>query len=270
MQIGNLVIGSNAKFGGLNAQAAEFIKQAGITNHTIINAENAFFIDRQKIGNYENAIASYHLVTDKVTNTDRLAQFKFNAYSPYDNNANKRLIYSGTVTANTTGLQGSANGFANTYINPFFDLLSTDITIIMIIRNSTGAGVDLGVVDGGAAGISITVKHADNSTYLAVNGNQSNVGNINPNVNAIYSIKRSGNTLTVRRNDVIVYTNSSYSTNVKVNNYIYLLCRNFNNAGQFYSAKEYSFFEFINGALTSQQESDFYAALVKRELALGR
>jgi len=70
---GNLFVGDSGRFGGLNPQAAEFFKQTGITNNTIIEAENNFFIARQKLGDYDKSIASYHFVTDKTLNTDRLA-----------------------------------------------------------------------------------------------------------------------------------------------------------------------------------------------------
>jgi hypothetical protein len=242
-----------------------------LTDSTIISAENNFFISRKNISALTNALASYHMVTDKSTNTDRLNQFKYNAYSPVNADANKRLTYGGTLTANTTGLQGSANGYANTFVNTSTDFSTTDFTVLFIIETSGGGlnAIEFGVVDSGAAGLYLAAKFSDNNTYSSAFGNSSSSGNLTTNTQAIYSFKRSGSTVTLKRNNVTLFTRTEVGS-TKVNNPIFLLCRNFNNTGQSFSSREYSFFEFINGALTAQQETDFYNALITREIALGR
>jgi hypothetical protein len=254
----------------LDADLNTFLTAAAITDSTIKSAENSFFIARKNIAALNTAIASYHLVTDTATNTDRLNQFKYNAYNPVNADANKRLTYGGTLTANTTGLQGSANGYANTFINTSTNFSTTDFTVLFVVR-TTGSlnAIDFGVVDSGASGLYIAVKYTDNNTYSSAFGSSVNSGNVNSGATAIYSFKRSGTSVTLKRNNVTIFTRTDSGT-TKVNNPIYLLCRNFNGTGQTYSAREYSFFEFINGALTAQQETDFYNALAAREAALGR
>jgi hypothetical protein len=254
----------------LDADANTFFTAIALTDSTIKAAENNFFISRKNISVLTNALGSYHLVTDKSTNTDRLGQFKYNAYSPVDADANKRLVYGGTVTANTTGLQGSANGYANTFINTSTNFSTTDFTVLFVVR-TTGSlnAIDFGVVDSGASGLYIAVKYNDNNTYSSAFGSSVNSGNVNSGATAIYSFKRSSNTVTLKRNNVTLFTRTEAGS-TKVNNPIFLFCRNFNNIGQSYSSREYSFFEFINGALTAQQETDFYNALSTRETALSR
>lgn len=253
----------------LDADANTFFTAMALTDSTIIAAENNFFISRKNISALSNALGSYHLVTDKATNTDRLGQFKFNAYSPIDANANKRLTYGGTVTANTTGLQGSANGFANTYINTSTDFSSNDFTIVFAINTNTIGGVDFGNTDSGGAGLWTNTKNTDNNTYYGAYTGANNKGNIIATRKAIYSYKRSGTTVTLKRNNVTLFTDTN-SASARLNYAIYLLSRNFNGTAQIYSSNEYSFFEFINGALTAQQETDFYNALLTRETALSR
>ncbi len=254
----------------VDPDAQAFITAAGITNANIISAENEFFIARKNILPLNSSIASYHLVTDKSSNNDRLGQFKFNAYNPVDSNAAKRLTYTGTVTANTTGIQGNGvNGLCDTYINTLSDFSSTDFTIIYAINTNNSSGIDFGNNGGAGEGLWIATKFDDGNTYYAAYAAFQNKGNIISNTKAIYSFKRSGTTVTLKRNNVTLFT-ETISAIPRFNYSLYLFCRNSNGSGQFFSTKEYSFFEFINTALTAQQETDFYNALVAREAALGR
>jgi hypothetical protein len=253
----------------LDADANAYFTAIALTNSTIKAAENTFFISRKNLFALNTSIASYHLITDSVTNSDRLNQFKFNAYNPINADANKRLVFGGTVTANTTGLQGSANGFANTFVNPSTDYSGTDFTCIYAINTSSSNGVDFGNVDSGGNGLWIATKFTDANTYYGAYTGSQNKGNVIANSKAIYSYKRSGNTVTLKRNNVTVFTDTIAAVS-KLNYSMYLLCRNFNGTGQLYTTKEYSFFEFIGSAITAQQETDFYTALAAREAALGR
>jgi hypothetical protein len=266
-KVGTRVYGGG---GGIDPDAQAFITAAGITDANIISAENEFFIARKNILSLNSSIASYHLVTDKSSNNDRLGQFKFNAYNPVDSNAAKRLTYTGTVTANTTGIQGNgSNGLCDTYINTLNDFSGDDYTIIYAINTNNSSGVDFGNTDSGGAGLWIATKFDDGNTYYASYTGAQSKGNIISNTKAIFSYKRSGNTVTLKINDVTLFTDT-ISASSRLNYSLYILCRNFNGAGQFFSTKEYSFFEFINTALTAQQETDFYNALSTRETALGR
>ncbi len=254
----------------LDADANTFFTAMVLTDSTIKSAENNFFIARKNISTLSNSLGSYHFVTDKSTNTDRLGQFKYNAYNPVDTNGGKRLTYGGTVTANTTGLQGSVNGFADTFINTSTDFISNDFTIIFVINTNNNIGLDFGNSDSGGAGLYTITKFTDNNTYYGSYTGANNKGNIITNTKAIYSYKRTGNTVTLKRNNITLFTDSTPTTISRLNYSMYLLSRNFNGVGQFFTTREYSFFEFINGVLTAQQETDFYNALVTRETALGR
>jgi hypothetical protein len=241
-----------------------------LTNSTIIDAENNFFIDRKNISTLTNSLGSYHFVTDKSTNIDRLGQFKFNAYNPVDTNGGKRLTYGGTITANTTGLQGSVNGFANTFINTSTDFTSNNFTIFFVINTNVNTGIDFGNSDGAGAGLWTISKFSDNNTYYGAYTGSASKGNIIATTKAIYSYKRSGNTVTLKKNNVTLFTDNNPASVSRLNYSLYLLARNFNGTAQLNTTREYSFFEFVNAVLTSTQETDFYNALVTREAALGR
>jgi hypothetical protein len=252
----------------LDADLNAYMTAAAITSSTIIAAENNFFIARKNISSLSNVLASHHLVTDKATNADRLGQFKFNAYSPVDANVNKRLTYTGTVTANTTGMQGSLNGFANTFINPSTDFTGTDMTLAFVIRtNSSGTFCDFSALSGGGLQ---SVLSLGGITYVAALGADGSRGTgVVPNTQGIFILKRTGSSVTLYRNNVLATSWTDATTN-KPNLNLYYMARNSSGAAGLYSTREYSFFEVINAALTTQQETDLYNAILTRETALGR
>ncbi len=200
------------------------------------------------------------------------ASHKWNMFNPVDSDAAKRLVYSGTVTHGPNGMQGNAvNGKANTFINPSIDL-NGDFAIWFYSRttSTTAAWADLGVIAGGAnPGIAMSVKtnaanafsaNCDINTALAAIANSG----------GFFLMKRVGNTVTIKRNDVTIHTFTAPNTSYQ-NGVINLMCLSVLPASFVnYSGKQYTDFGAVKATFTASMDTAVYNAVLGKETILGR
>lgn len=272
MRIGTGIGTDLSKVSGpsLDPTTAAWVTATAMTDGTIINAANTYRLATKDLVSDANKIAAYLLATDKASNTDRLEQFKFNFYNAVNSDAAKRLTYSGTITATPQGMQGNgANGFANTFCNPSTDFSGTDCCLFFYSRTvSTASGTgDFGCLNsGGTGGIYSSVRtHA--VSVFNINGNQNTITGVT-NSGGFFLVKRVGNTVTLKRNNVVVGTYTS--TTLIVNIVMYLMSVNINGTASVFSPKQYTHYEFWNVGTNDSQDTAIFNAVLAKEVALSR
>jgi hypothetical protein len=244
----------------LDATANTYLTSAVIADNVIVSAQNQLTISRKAIGVTDlSMIAEYPFLTTQATNTDRLNQFKFNAIKPTGLIADFNLTYGGTVTANTTGIQGNGvNGYANTNIFDNLQFTSNEFTIIWASRTNSTTGFDFGITNstltGGIQGASNVAGNTRSSAF----GAEINSGALSVNTQGRFMLTKRGTTVTLKRNGVVLFTRTELG-NLRANRAIPLFCRGYINttATDFPSNREYSYFAFINGAITEGQEASY-------------
>ena len=258
-------------FAGFDGDAAAFLTSGGYIDAVILATINAHAATLKGISDKANFVADYPFVTDLVNNTDRLGQFKFNLFDPQDTNAARRLAYSGSITATPQGIQGGGNGSANTFINPTL-LTGTEFCIYHYSRtNQVRNEVDWGCNYVNPNILHLASKYGDNNTYVGGYAAESAAGvNAVTNTAGFFLLKRIGNTVTLKRNNVVVNT-WNVSAPTKPNSNMLLMCYA-NNLGAptLFSTKQYSHWGMLNIGTTNGQDTALYNAVVAKETALNR
>lgn len=132
---------------GYDGDALHFIRVAGITNSTIVDAVNDLFIDL-KLNNIYNKFYALYLATG-ATATEN----KWNAVNPDDTNAAFRLTFSGGITHASTGMTfNGTTGYADSFLNISSSVSNwhTDHHLAIYMRTqqpSVGDGWHMGVGD---------------------------------------------------------------------------------------------------------------------------
>lgn len=123
--------------GGVDPAAA-FLAAAGITDPTITAAINTLVNDLIGYGIWNKIFAIYPFVGGTATT------HKFNLKDPQDTNAAFRLVFSGGITHNASGVTGNGvNGSYNTNFSTAPMTLAVGGGIFVFIGNNTNIGVDL-------------------------------------------------------------------------------------------------------------------------------
>mgnify|MGYP000972511166 CR=1 FL=1 len=94
-----------------DADAQNYIIQAGITNLTQKLALNDLCLDLKAYGIWDQCIGLYPFIGGSAST------HKYNLKNPQDTNASYRLAFSGTWVHSSTGISGNGT---NTYANTFF------------------------------------------------------------------------------------------------------------------------------------------------------
>lgn len=123
--------------GGLTPAAA-FLAAAGITDPTITAAINTLVNDLVGYGIWNKILAIYPFVGGTATT------HKFNLKDPRDLNAAFRLVFSGGITHNASGVTGNGvNGSYNTNFSTAPMTLAVGGGVFVFIGNNTNIGGDL-------------------------------------------------------------------------------------------------------------------------------
>ena len=250
-----------------DATANAYITAAGITDNTQKLAANFEQYTLKAGGVTSGYIANYPLIGGTA------ALHKWNAFNAADTDAAKRLVFSGTITHDANGMQGNGtNGVADTFINPSLDT-TNDFTCWVYSRTattSTSNRADLGIIAGSLnPGIYLGMQtHAACGT--AVNSNiNTGVGTV-ANTNGLWVLKRVGNTITLKRNDVLVQTYTAANLSLQ-NGKIRLMASTLLPLSIInYSAKQYTDFGFLNVGTNDTQDTAIFNAVVGKETILGR
>ena len=232
-----------------------------ISDSTTINAMNTFTISR-KTALATSSVTEYPMIGGTATTVVR------NLYDPADTNAAKRMTISGTVTCNSNGITGNGtNGYLNMYVNDTTDL-SSDFTFYWYSRtNEDRNDFIYGAVSSTFVGITHQIKVGGNTYYYARTG-QTNGGAL-ARTDGFFLCKLSGNTFTLKRNNVQIYS-VTVTQQAKQNLNMYFLGLNRNGSPSGYSQKNLSHFAILNIATSTQQDTDLYNAVRAKETALGR
>lgn len=138
--------------GGLDPDAVAFLAAAGITDLTITAAINALVIQLKTFGVWNKIFAIYPFVGGTATT------HKFNLKNPQDLDAAFRLIFSGGITHNASGLTGNGvNGSYNTKFSASPMTLAVGGGVFVFIGNNTDIGSDISNFSGSNA-IQITAR----------------------------------------------------------------------------------------------------------------
>ena len=244
----------------LDATANTYLTSAVISDNVIVSAQNQLTISRKEIGVTDlSMIAEYPFLTTQTTNTDRLNQFKFNSIKPTGLTTDFNLTYGGTITANTTGIQGNGvNGYANTYIFDNLQFTTSEFTVIWVSRTNDISGFDFGITNSSLSGGLQCASNQANNTISQAFGSQVSSGALSVNTQARFIFTRRGTTVTLKRNGVTVFTRTQ-AGDVRASRAIPIMCRGYINTTNttLASTREYSYFAFINGAITAGQEASY-------------
>lgn len=124
--------------GGGVDPAADFLAAAGITDPTITAAINTLVNDLVGYGIWNKIFAIYPFVGGTATT------HKFNLKDPRDLNAAFRLVFSGGITHNASGITGNGvNGSYNTNFSTAPMTLTVGGGAFVFIGNNTNIGTDI-------------------------------------------------------------------------------------------------------------------------------
>lgn len=250
-----------------DATAWSYIQAANITDSTQRQAANFEMYTLKAGGVTSGYLGLYPLIGGTS------AFHKWNMFNAVDSDAAKRLVFSGTITHDSNGMQGNGtNGVADTFINPSIDS-TNDFTMWHYSRTattSTSNRCDAGIITGGSnPGVYMGMQtHATGGT--AVNSNiNTGVGAL-ANVSGLFIVKRVGNTITVKRNDVVIQTYTAPNLSLQ-NGKIRLMASMLLPASFInYSNKQYTDFGFLNIGTSDAQDTAIFNAVVGKETILGR
>lgn len=260
---GNILLGADARFATLDPATAAWVTATAMADNTLISNINAFQVATKDLVADANKVALYPMLTDKASNTDRLEQFKFNFYNPVNSNAAFRLVYSGTITAATNSIQGNGvNGFANTFMNPSVNFSSGNFCIFFNSRTTTTSSPvgDFGALEGGSnPGLFAGIRTSSTSAFGA-NGDVNVALGAVGNASGFWLIKRVGTTVTIKHNNVTIYT---YTTNTNIiNRVLYLLALNIAGTASSFSNKQYGLFGFYNVGTSDANDTTIYNSAI--------
>jgi hypothetical protein len=124
----------------LDPDAQAFLTAAAITNPTISGAINTLVVQMKANNIWSKMKAIYPFVGGTAST------HKFNLKDPRNLDAAYRLVFSGGLTHNSTGILGNGvNGSFNTFLNPSTTFTSlTGASLFVYVRNNTVTGQDFG------------------------------------------------------------------------------------------------------------------------------
>jgi hypothetical protein len=249
----------------LDALWNDFKTTLSITDTTINNAMNTYTITRKSIS-ATDSLGAYPFVGGTDVTHSR------NLYNAANTDAAKRVVWAGTITHSSNGVQGNGvNGTGDTKINSSTDFASNDFTIAWVSKtNQTRAESEMGSMGSASTGLGVEVRTTSANCITSAQGASVNSGSsIVADTTGVFIFKREGTTVTLRRNNVLIFTRVD-ATNNKINQTINIISRRYLGSIERYSSKLYGHFEFIGIALDTTQETNLYNALSAKETALGR
>ena len=247
---------------GYDPVSQAFFTAAGITNDTQKQAVD-FEYKTLKAAGISTGVALYPIVGGAST------PHSYNLF----NTSTKQLTYAGTITHDGNGMQGNGvNGTANTSINPSTDL-NGDFAMWHYSRTAITSGgnrCDAGVIAGGAnPGVYMGFQTHTNSGIAANCDINTSLGLV-ANTSGFFLMKRVGNTVTIKRNDVTIHTftapNTSYQNGlIRLMASVVLPSSTVN-----FSGKQYTDFGFVKTTFTAGMDTAAYNAVLGKETILGR
>jgi len=254
----------------LTVRTSAFLTASAITDATIRGGLNTF-----DIGLIANSLdTKMKAVYPFVGGT--ASTHKFNFMNSADTDAAFRILFNGSVTHTSNGVQGNAiNGFLDTRLNTSTNLTKTSAHLSLYIRNNPV--VPLGRYDmGNASNAGLTTD----PTYLIARYNtgiaafglaDSSYATSAASTNSIgfWNGATNGSSAQVLYRNGTSYATGTAGAGAFANNNLYIAGANANGTLAFPTDREYAFSS-IGDGLSSAQASTFYTLVQGLQTTLGR
>ena len=246
----------------IDSDATTFLTAGDYSLTYLEEALNRCVISLKEASLWTQFSAIYPFMSDGINQT-RAYQVKYNLKDPQDTDGAYRLVFSGGVTYNSTGvLFNGVNGVANTFLAP--SALSQD-SVHMSIYSLTNVGEtrnDMGSQDNPLTS-SMVMLLRDTGNNFTSRTNQSGSNTVaNPTSLGLYGTNRTAsNVVNSWRNTTKIINQTNASTTP--NNFpIYIGARNDGGTATLFTTREYGFAT-IGGGFTDDQWNNF-AMIVQR------
>jgi hypothetical protein len=250
-----------------DSDAQAFLTAASITDTTQATAINTLVTDLKVAGIWTKMKAIYPFVGGTATS------HKWNLKDPRDLNAAYRLVFNGGGIHSSTGYKGSANGYAQTFLNAFNVLQNSNLHLSFYSRTADTTNAYSNEIQQDSTWSSsnyITFRTNNKSgggTVWFSAGNDSAGASISSTENGFYiGSETASNLRKMYRNGSVLATNTTNDTNSLPNANLNLLGSP--TAGA-YSLNETAFTS-IGDGLTDSEASSFNTAVQKFQTTLGR
>lgn len=254
----------------LTARTSAFLTASVITDATIRGGLNTF-----DIGMIANSLdTKMRAIYPFVGGT--ASTHKFNFMNSADTDAAFRILFNGTVTHTSNGVQGNGtNGFLDTRLNTSTNLTKTSAHLSLYIRNNPA--VPVGRYDMGNA---LDLAMGSNPTYLISRYNNgiaflgladSSYGTGAASTNSIgfWNGATNGGATQVFYKNGVSYVSGTAGAGSFANNNLYIGAANGGGTAVFFTDREYAFCS-IGDGLSGAQASTFYNLVQALQTTLGR
>lgn len=255
-------------FNGYYPEAEKFINAAAITDETQKSAINYLVGELKKNNLWSKCYAIYPVIGGTSST------HKFNLLDPQDTDGAHRLIFSGTVTHNSAGMQGNGTtGYANTFFNPTTAGVSLNNFGFGVCSSTNQARleVDIGARNTSTTAVSlIIIRNASNVSQHQINSDNAGTitqSSITSSVGHFANNRLNNTQLRVARNGTITVFTQSSGTLTDRN--IALMALLTNTTYSSYSSKVYNFFR-IHQGLSDSEETIFETIITNYNTILGR
>jgi hypothetical protein len=198
---------------------------------------------------------------------------KFNLINPLDTNAAFRIEWFGGVTHDSSGITGNGtNGYGETYVKPSVDLVLNSTHIAFWSKtNSQNANAEMGIQDGALnASLRVVTRNVSNQSIYSVNDNTGSVVSSVTDSSGFYCASRTtSNSRKLYKNGTAIQTATTVSIARTTATIPVLGQKGAANTMGAYLAKRFVFAS-AGGGLNDTQAADYYTAVNKFQIAIGR
>jgi hypothetical protein len=241
-----------------DADAIAFINAGAFTNTKLCDAID-FVVKALKGGTIFNpsghnlwalSVIIYLMVTDKVTNADKLFQFKWNLKNAIDADAANRLVYANFPNASIHGIKGNGVSMSyNTFMTPTIQQAANDTHRFIYSRQNlinasgddidAGADTDTGNMHYSALKIRTPSSPGNMMIYSYSATGAKNYANLD--AKGAYLDSRIGNNFFALKNEVVIGNDSAPVSGSLPSVPVYGLALNLNNSAYGHTAREICF-----------------------------
>lgn len=252
-------------YSNMDVNAKLFIDNVGLTtfNHKI--AINNLVLDLKTNNLWNKFIAIYPIIGGTATT------HKYNLKDPEDEDASYRIVFSGGITHNSSGILGNGtNGYGDTKIVPSTHFLQNDVSGFAYSKtNVGGAHVDFGVLNASAPLKRFQITSRNGSDLFNTGCNTDTLdGNSNNNSIGFFGISRINSTDYKQTKNLTQTNVTKTSTGLSTGNLTIMAQYQ---AGTIvnYSPRQYAFFAFGKG-LTDTECDNLYILVQRYQTLLNR
>jgi hypothetical protein len=201
---------------------------------------------------------------------------KFNFMNSADTDAAFRILFNGTVTHTSNGVQGNGtNGFLDTRLNTSTNLTKTSAHLSLYIRNNPAVPVgryDMGNALDPAMGSNPTyliARYNTGSAFFGLADSSYGTGAASTNSTGFWNGATNGGTTQVLYRNGTSYATGTAAAGAFANNNLYIAAANGGGTTVFFTDRQYAFSS-IGDGLSGAQASTFYTLVQALQTTLGR